>query len=307
MAADGARGRASRASRQFLYGGLASCGAEFITMPLDVLKVRMQIQGQKGWVGALSIFSTAGRVYNENGPFGFWRGTSPAMLRQATYGTMRIGLYARFKEELGLEDGSVEANPWRKFLAGIASGSLSAAVCNPTDLIKVRMQTGLIRGEMSPRYRNIFQAAYTIIKEEGILSLYRGVGPTVSRAAVVAAAELGSYDEIKAFFKRQGAEEGFYLHTVTAALAGFCATAASSPFDVVKSRVMSQPVDSKGRGLRYNGMIDCFRKSFANEGISFMWRGFSANYLNKGPTVVIFFVLYEQIQLHLDRIFDGQK
>ncbi|GAB5368027.1 hypothetical protein AAMO2058_001282500 [Amorphochlora amoebiformis] len=285
--------------RGFLDGGLASCGAEVATMPLDVLKVRMQLQGQPGFLAANPI-TTAATMLREEGIFVFWRGTSPAILRQATYGTLRIGLYSRAKAYIGIEEGSAKADPLRKMSAGVISGSAAAAICNPTDLIKVRMQSGIHRGQN--RYRGILHAVSTIAKEEGLRAFYRGVGPTTSRAAVVAAAELGSYDEIKAYFRRRGASDDIKLHFGTAALAGLCATSASSPFDVVKSRVMSQPVDAMGRGLRYKGMIDCFKKSLQAEGISFMWRGFTANYLNKGPTVVLFFILYEAIQRNLDAL-----
>mmetsp|Transcript_24039 Transcript_24039/g.33613 ORF Transcript_24039/g.33613 Transcript_24039/m.33613 type:complete len:290 (+) Transcript_24039:60-929(+) len=272
--------------RHFLYGGLASCCAEAATMPLDVIKVRMQVQGQKGTVAYKTFLETLGTVIRSDGVFALWTGTGPALLRQGTYGTLRVGLYARAKEYLGVLDGSTEANPVRKISAGIASGSFSAAVCNPTDLIKVRMQASRMESSGLPRYSGIIENASHIVQKNGFGGLYRGVGATASRAAVVAAAELGSYDEIKAMFRRQGLDDGISLHLKTGALAGLCATAASSPFDVVKSRMMSQPVNEAGRGIRYTSMIDCFRKCLASEGISFMWRGFSANYLNKGPTVV---------------------
>uniref|UniRef100_A0A7S2XEX3 Uncharacterized protein n=1 Tax=Lotharella oceanica TaxID=641309 RepID=A0A7S2XEX3_9EUKA len=292
--------------REFLYGGLASCCAEAMTMPLDVVKVRMQIQGQQGMnVAYKGFFQTGFNLLSKEGIFAFWTGTTPAILRQGTYGTLRIGLYVQAKRVLGIEQGSTSANPGRTIVAGVTSGGFSSAVCTPTDLIKVRMQAGYLRGSDTPTYRGVLHAAQSIVAEEGWLGLYRGVGPTTARAAIVAAAELGSYDEIKMFFKRNGAEDGVRLHLLTAALAGFCATAASSPFDVVKSRVMSQPLDEHGRGVRYSGMFDCFQKSIRTEGISFMWRGFSANYLNKGPTVVLFFVLYEAVQTNLDDIFDS--
>ena len=35
----------------------------------------------------------------------------------------------------------------------------------------------------------------------------------------------------------------------------------SSPFDVVKSRVMGQPLNPDGTGKLYGGMVDCFAKS----------------------------------------------
>lgn len=33
--------------RPFVYGGLASCTAEFGTFPIDVAKTRLQVQGQQ--------------------------------------------------------------------------------------------------------------------------------------------------------------------------------------------------------------------------------------------------------------------
>eukprot|EP00954_Amorphochlora_amoebiformis_P028640 1392002-Amorphochlora_amoeboformis.AAC.3 len=196
--------------RGFLDGGLASCGAEVATMPLDVLKmigirhpssklsypdrhvslrlgesralsrslqpwlttlilhqpcifakysevdgqksstmenvhpnsskVRMQLQGQPGFLAANPI-TTAATMLREEGIFVFWRGTSPAILRQATYGTLRIGLYSRAKAYIGIEEGSAKADPLRKMSAGVISGSAAAAICNPTDLIKPSRRT----------------------------------------------------------------------------------------------------------------------------------------------------------------------
>ena len=46
---------------------------------------------------------------------------------------------------------------------------------------------------------------------------------------------------------------------VTALCSGFMCAVFSSPFDVVKSRVMGQPIVN-GRGTLFNGMVDCFVK-----------------------------------------------
>lgn len=45
-----------------------------------------------------------------------------------------------------------------------------------------------------PRYRGFLHALSDIVKTEGILGLYKGVGPTCGRATVLAAAELTTYD-----------------------------------------------------------------------------------------------------------------
>lgn len=71
---------------------------------------------------------------------------------------------------------------------------------------------------------------------------------------------------------------------------------ASSPFDVVKSRIMQQPSGPDGKGLYFKGMTDCFIKSIKTEGVISLWRGFWPNYARLGPRIVIVFVVQEQLK-----------
>lgn len=348
--------------RGFVYGGLASCLAESCMMPLDVLKVRMQLQGEQGQRVYRHVGDAAIKIGRTEGWSAFFKGLKPAILRQATYGSLRVGLYGPTKQMLGVSSNEVhlrrrvsnsgtvqdstETNVFRKVLAGILSGSLAAFICNPTDLIKVRMQADGMRssstGSTIPSYRGVFHAASTILRKEGLRGVYTGVGPTTTRAAVVAAAELVTYDEVKLYFLRKSLlpetenlienislrrekrkyitsdgvvlgpireflyktygtlglhQDGTPLHIASGLVAGLTATAACSPFDVIKSRVMSQPLNKQGRGLWYSSMFDCWAKCLKTEGIVFMWRGFWPSYLSKGPTVVLFFILYEKIRI----------
>jgi len=80
---------------------------------------------------------------------------------------------------------------------------------------------------------------FKIAKEEGILGLWRGVGATCGRATALSAVELASYDDIKMrLLHSEYFREGLSLHLSSALCAGFLASLASSPFDVVKSRIM---------------------------------------------------------------------
>jgi len=295
--------------RSVLYGGCASTIAEVITIPVDVLKVRMQLQGEPGNERQYkNTLDAALKIARTEGPMAFSKGLKPAVLRQMTYGSLRFGFYARFKEALGLAKNSTDPALLQKFLAAGMSGGSAAFLCNPLDLIKVRMQASGMRSsaESLPQYRGVGHAAVSIMRREGFRGLYIGVAPTAARATVVAAAEIASYDEIKCAFLRHGFfVEGISLHFATAMMSGFCATLASSPFDVVRSRLMSQPVNESGVGRWYQGSIDCVRKSIELEGVRFGWRGFWPNYMCKGPTVVLLFLLYEQIQKHGDQWLDS--
>ena len=61
-----------------------------------------------------------------------------ALIRESIYATLKLGLYEPFKQLLGAKD--KHAPFYLKFIAGGMGGFVGAAVANPTDLLKVRMQ-----------------------------------------------------------------------------------------------------------------------------------------------------------------------
>jgi len=237
-------------------------------------------------------------IVSREGIGALWKGISPALLRQSTYGSMRYGFYSPFKNLLGVPDNPRLVPLWKKVVAGSASGAISSIIANPTDLVKIRMQADGMAGTQGSRnYGGLLWAFIRIAKEEGILGLWKGVGATCGRATALSAVELASYDDIKMRFLHSGLfREGFSLHINSALCAGFLASLASSPFDVVKSRIMQQPSGPDGKGLYYKGMLDCFYVSFKTEGITTLWRGFWPNYARLGPRILIVFVVLEQLK-----------
>lgn len=63
-------------------------------------------------------------------------------------------------------------------------------------------------------------------------------------------------------------------------------------------------VDSQGRGLLYNGIIDCFIKTGRSEGIYGFYKGIGANYMRLAPhgaLCLVFWDLLKDIQIkHID-------
>ena len=80
-------------------------------------------------------------------------------------------------------------------------------------------------------------------REEGVLTLWRGATPTIARAIVVNAAQLGTYSQAKESVKSQfGMDEGTPLHIIAAMISGLITTIASMPVDIVKTRLQNQKV-----------------------------------------------------------------
>merc|ERR1719326_798469 len=246
----------------------------------------------------------ATKMVASEGPGSLFKGLPPALVRQSTYGSLRYGLYGPIRDSLGVDPKMPKDQIplWKKIVAGGGAGALASAVANPTDLMKVRLQTdGMLKdaeGNLLPKkYTGMVNCLMTTIKEEGILALWTGVGPTVGRATALAAAELATYDEVKTqLLHRKIMSEGLPCHITTAFISGFVSTVVSSPFDVVKSRVMGQPLNPDGTGKMYSGMVDCFIKSAKNEGMMSLYNGFWPNFGRVVPRVTIVFIVMEQLK-----------
>ena len=274
-------------------------------MPIDVVKTRLQMDGSGGaakqYAGSMDC---ASKMVKADGPGALFKGLPPALVRQSTYGSLRYGLYAPIRNSLGVDPKAPKSSIplWKKIVAGGGAGAIASAIANPTDLIKVRLQTDGMgkdaEGKLLPkRFNGMVDCAMITIKEEGIAALWTGVGPTVGRATALAAAELATYDEVKTQLStRKIMNEGLPLHITTAFISGFVSTVVSSPFDVVKSRVMGQPLNPDGSGKLYGGMVDCFLKSSKEEGMMSLYNGFWPNFGRVVPRVTIVFIVMEQLK-----------
>ena len=113
----------------FLFGAIAGCIAEILTLPLDIIKVRMQLE--KG----LSIQETLRILMVEGGLLSFFAGLQPALLRQLLYSSSRYGMYPLLKKLLSGNNITTETL-LVKLLAGCLSGAIASGICSPTDLIR---------------------------------------------------------------------------------------------------------------------------------------------------------------------------
>jgi len=270
-------------------------------MPIDVVKTRLQMDGSGGIKQYNGTMDCASKLVKADGPAALFKGLPPALVRQSTYGSLRYGLYGPIKNSMGIDPGK-PVPLWKKIVAGGTAGAIASAIANPTDLMKVRLQTdGMAKDEagnlLPKKYTGMADCFTKIVKQEGVPALWTGVGPTAGRATVLAAAELASYDEAKGMLKaKAGFKDGILLTACTSFISGYVSTVASSPFDVVKSRVMGQPLNPDGSGKLYGGMVDCFVKSAQAEGVGSLYNGFWPNFGRVVPRVMIVFLVMEQLK-----------
>lgn len=78
------------------------------------------------------------------------------------------------------------------------AGAGGALVGSPADVVLVRMQAdGKLPIEQRRNYKHAIDGLVKITKNEGVLNLWRGVGPNIGRAMLMTAGQVASYDQAK--------------------------------------------------------------------------------------------------------------
>jgi hypothetical protein len=289
---------ASRLVHRWTVAAAAACFAETVTFPLDVAKIRMQLEGEAASgdksFQRTGMVATMVSVVREEGLRGLYSGVEAAALRQVVYGGIGVGLYAPVRKLLIGSEDAHDAPLWKRILAGMITGGLGQAVASPTDVVKVRVQADgrlKLRGG-TPRYAGTWDAFKRILLEEGVRGYFVGFKPSVVRAAVINGCGIASYDHSKQFtVELTGQEEGLFARVVASLISGLVSALVSTPVDVVKTRLMNQPPGS----TVYRGMIDCAIKTFREEGIRGTYSGFVPTYTRLAPWQLVFFVTFDAL------------
>jgi len=103
-----------------LMPGAAAMMAVVITHPIDQTKIRSQTQRVR-----TTMLSVARRTVGDFGVRGLWTGLTGSLLRQATYGTTRFGVYGYLKEQ-SPANGSRSRLVMNGAIAGVFAGLVGA-------------------------------------------------------------------------------------------------------------------------------------------------------------------------------------
>ena len=282
----------------FIYASTAATTACVFTNPFDVAKTRLQLQGE--------LRSTSKRLYS--GPIdclsktlkveglrGLQRGLATAMTREAVLNFFRIGMFEPVLKVFHTDDGP--APLYKKIAAGITTGSTAALISNPLDLIKTRTQAQASGANSSVgfqhRFSGVFGGFRHLLRTEGVLSLWKGVAPSVMRLALGSSGQLASYAHIKEHALAHGIQDGVFLHMGTSFASVVFGVTAMNPVDVVRTRVYNQPA---GADQLYSSAFDASIKILKHEGVGAFFKGWGAHYMRGAPHVALIFIILEQLK-----------
>ncbi|XP_041094154.1 solute carrier family 25 member 35 isoform X2 [Polyodon spathula] len=268
----------------FVLSGAAACGACLFTNPLEVVKTRMQLQGELKAPGSYQVhyrnvfhaFYTIGRV---DGLAGLQKGLVPGLLYQFCMNGFRLGSFAIIESAgyIHSEDGRVI--PGKSIAAGAIAGVIGAVMGSPV-------------------YLGMVHALVRIKKQHGILGLWRGSSAAVPRVTVGSATQLYSFTAAKEFVRdlQIFPSESWLVALTAGMVSSVVVVVAMTPFDVVSTRLYNQPVDSRGQGLLYRGFVDCFMKTVRKESMLGLYKGIGASYFRLGPHTILSLLFWNELR-----------
>lgn len=278
---------------RFMMGGAAGMAATCFVQPLDLVKTRMQMSGVGGGVREhKTAFHALANITRSEGPMALYNGLSAGLLRQATYTTARLGIYTSLMDNFKKPDENISFV--KKCAFGMIAGGSGAFIGTPAELALIRMTSdGRLPKHEQRGYKNVFDALFRVIKEEGILTLWRGCLPTMTRAIFVNMAQLATYSQVKQYLLSLSYfDDNIICHFSASMVSGLATTWASLPPDIVKTRIQSMKyIDGKPE---YKSGFDVLSRVVRNEGIFALWKGFTPCYLRIGPHTVLCFIFLEQ-------------
>lgn len=206
-------------------------------------------------------------------------------------------------------------------LAGMCAGTVQTVIACPMELVKIKMQNQSIgqphvswtmmklgrrlsipKSKLFKDYRGPLELTQDILRKEGIRGLFRGWWLTLFREIPQYGIYFGSYSWIRIKFAALTNTSPENLGVLHLSLAGGITgviTWSWYPVDVIKSRFQYDGVIND-KSMKYQGIIDCIKKSYKSEGIGVFVKGLQptliSGFLNGLATFPVFTLIMQLLE-----------
>jgi len=296
------------AATNLIAGGGAGMMEALACHPLDTIKVRMQLSRRANRPGTKrrGFLATGREIIRKETPLALYKGLGAVLTGIVPKMAIRFTSYEWYKQLLADKDGMVSGQA--TFLAGLAAGVTEAvAVVTPMEVVKIRLQAQY--HSMSdpldiPKYRNAAHAAYTVVKEEGIGAIYRGVALTALRQGTNQAVNFTAYTQLKEALQKyqpKYAEKELpsYQTMVIGLISGAMGPFSNAPIDTIKTRLQKTPAQPGETAV--SRVVTIARDMFKQEGARAFYKGITPRVMRVAPGQAVTFTVYEFLKEKLEK------
>lgn len=286
-----------------LAGSVAGLISRFCVAPLDVVKIRLQLQthslsdplSHPGGGGPIykGILPTLRTITRQEGISGLWKGNIPAELLYVCYGGVQFASY-RSISQLQATLPYRLPSPIESFISGAGAGAVATTATYPLDLLRTRFAA---QGT-EKIYASLRSSIRDIARDEGPWGFFQGVGAANVQIVPYMGLFFASYEALRLQIGTVNLPFGSGDATA-GVLASIFAKTAVFPLDLVRKRLQVQgPTRSRyvHRNIpEYRGVVRTLQMILRKEGARGAYRGLTVSLLKAAPASAVTMWTYERV------------
>jgi solute carrier family 25 aspartate/glutamate transporter 12/13 len=183
---------------------LANQFRKVFTNPLEIVKIRLQVQGEVAKTVEGTPKRSAMWIVRNLGLVGLYKGASACLLRDVPFSAIYFPTYSHLKKDFFGESPTNKLGVMQLLTAGAIAGMPAAYLTTPCDVIKTRLQVEARKGEAT--YNGLRHAAKTIWKEEGFTAFFKGGPARIFRSSPQFGFTLAAYEFLHTMLPMPGTQ-----------------------------------------------------------------------------------------------------
>ncbi|XP_043839646.1 mitochondrial basic amino acids transporter [Dromiciops gliroides] len=173
------------------------------------------------------------------------------------------------------------------FLAGCVGGAAGVLVGHPFDTVKVRLQ---VQSVEKPLYRGTFHCFQSIVKQESVFGLYKGIGSPMMGLTFINALVFG----VQGNTIRALGNDTPMNQFLAGSAAGAIQCVICCPMELAKTRMQLQGTgEYKLKTRTYKNSLDCLAKIYRQEGLRGINKGMVSTLIRETPSFGFYFLTYD--------------
>ncbi|XP_077215407.1 endoplasmic reticulum-adenine nucleotide transporter 1 [Tasmannia lanceolata] len=171
------------------------------------------------------------------------------------------------------------------FMMGGAAATISKSAAAPIERVKLLLQNQgelLKRGLLKRPYNGIGDCFGRVVRDEGVLALWRGNQANIIRYFPTQALNFAFKDYFRGLFGCSKEKDGYMKWLASNVASGSAAGALTSFFlyhlDYARTRLGTDALEGRGSSQRqFKGLLDVYRKTLSSDGVAGLYRGFGVS------------------------------
>ncbi|XP_074599170.1 mitochondrial thiamine pyrophosphate carrier-like [Brevipalpus obovatus] len=293
-----------------LVGFLTGITTRFLTQPLEVIKIRFQLQVEPiNYRSPKSKYKSIAQcrslIIREEGFHSLWKGHLASQTWCIIHGSTQFLGFELLTRRI-YRDFYVRSD-FQRFLIDFACGAFSGGIASMVSMPMDVLQTRFVAQTEPRTILNLRHAFKYIYQNEGIAGFYRGTFPAVLQILPHAGLLLSSYrvfnniweyfdEPAPTFLFRRGPSAPQIF--ICGGMSGIVAKATIYPLDLVKRRLQVQGFGHARKNLgevpNYTGLLDCIKQIIHKESFYGLFKGLKPSILKAFLGTGSHFLLYGQ-------------